>query len=299
MKFGNVNNPDEIDFALPEDHSGTIKILGSNSCGKGSSIYVGCAKWNRQELKNFYPRGTRDELEYYASHFNAVELNATFYRIFPPEQVSEWRDKVPALFRFFPKVHQKVSHRKWLNDIEQPVEDFTNSVVNFKEKLGTVFLQLRADFAPKHFGRVVSFIETWPKEIPLAMELRHGDWFNDQAVAEELYQLFEENNVANAIVDTAGRRDLLHMRLTNSEAFVRYVGANHSSDYTRLDEWVDRLEKWTNQGLQKIHFFIHQNEERESPDLAAHFIKKLNHELRLQLKIPQTLTAANSKSPAG
>ena len=41
-------------------------------------------------------------------------------------------------------------------------------------------------------------------------------------------------NISNVIVDTAGRRDLMHMRLTNPTAFVRYVGANHESDYTRL-----------------------------------------------------------------
>jgi len=52
MKFGNVSNLHEIDFFLPEDHSGTIKILTNNTPEKGSSVYVGCAKWNRQELKN-------------------------------------------------------------------------------------------------------------------------------------------------------------------------------------------------------------------------------------------------------
>ena len=49
---------------------------------------------------------------------------------------------------------------------------------------------------------------------------------------------------ANIIVDTAGRRDMLHMRLTTPSAFIRYVGANHPSDYTRLDDWVERIENW-------------------------------------------------------
>lgn len=288
MKFGSVDNPEQIDLSLPADHSGTANLLSGNENKNKPEVFVGCAKWNRKDLKNFYPRGTKDELEYYSTQFNAIELNATFYRYFPPEQISAWYEKVPDEFRFFPKVHQDVSHRKWLNDIEQPVEEFLNSVINFKEKLGTVFLQMRDNFAPKYFDRVVRFIESWPKEIPLAVELRHKEWFNDPEVADELYRLMEKNNAANVIVDTAGRRDLMHMRLTSSEAFVRYVGANHSSDYTRLDEWVDRLEVWKNQGLQKIHFFVHQNEERESPVLAAHFIKKINRKLGYQLKIPQT-----------
>jgi uncharacterized protein YecE (DUF72 family) len=58
-------------------------------------LYVGCAKWNRTDLKNFYPRGTKDELAYYSSQFNCIELNATFYRIFPKEQFEKWREKTP------------------------------------------------------------------------------------------------------------------------------------------------------------------------------------------------------------
>ena len=121
------------------------------------------------------------------------------------------------------------------------------------------------------------------------MEFRHTDWFNDAAVANELYQLLEENNISNTLVDTAGRRDIMHMRLTNNEAFIRYVGANHPSDYGRLDDWVHKLVAWKAQGLKNIHFFIHQNIELESPLLSAYFIKNLNKKLGCNLIIPKTL----------
>ncbi len=78
------------------------------------------------------------------------------------------------------------------------------------------------------------------------------------------------------------------MRLTNNEAFVRYVGANDATDYTRLDEWAKRLDNWTNQGLENIHFFIHQNKEEESPLLAAYFINKLNRAIDTDLNIPNS-----------
>ena len=78
----------------------------------------------------------------------------------------------------------------------------------------------------------------------------------------------------------------MHMRMTNSEAFIRFVGANHPSDYDRLDDWVDRLELWISQGIKKIDFFIHQNIEEESPLLATHFIKKMNDRLGFDLHIP-------------
>ena len=78
----------------------------------------------------------------------------------------------------------------------------------------------------------------------------------------------------------------MHMRLTNSRAFVRYVGANHASDYTRLDDWVERLKHWKDNGIEEIDFFVHQNIEKESPLLSAYLIKKLNAELGTDLKIP-------------
>ena len=286
MKFGSVDNPGDIDFTLPADHSETLKVLQKKT-PKCFNVFVGCAKWNRADLKGFYPRVTKDELEYYSRQFNSIELNATFYRIFPPEQFSKWYDKTPPYFKFFPKLNQEISHWKRLNeDITPIVDNYLYSAVNLKEKLGCVFLQMHNNFAPKDFDRVVNFAESWPKEIPLAIEFRHTSWYNDKAVAEDLYQLLEENNISNIIVDSAGRRDVMHMRLTNSRAFVRYVGANHQSDYARLDNWVERLKLWKANGIEEIDFFVHQNIEKESPLLSAYFIKQLNVELGTNLKIP-------------
>jgi uncharacterized protein YecE (DUF72 family) len=286
MKFGSVPNPELIDFTLPKDHKDTKRVLNAVKDDNIPEIYVGCAKWNRADLKGFYPRGTKDELIYYASQFNSIEMNATFYRIFPAEQFAKWYDKTPANFKFFPKLNQEISHWKRLQETEAVVEHYLYNVSNLKEKLGTIFLQMHTNFSPKDFDRVVAFIEKWPKQIPLTVEFRHTDWFNDAMVANELYQLLEANNVSNTIVDTAGRRDIMHMRLTNATAFVRYVGANHESDYARLDDWVQRIKEWTAQGVKEIDFFIHQNIEVESPLLSAYFIKKLNAELSYNLTIP-------------
>ncbi|WP_271766448.1 DUF72 domain-containing protein [Aquimarina algiphila] len=290
MQFGKVEYPETIDFTLPEDDENTGRILKETATGN-LSIHVGCAKWNRQDLKGFYPRGTKDELEYYSRQFNCIELNATFYRIFPEEQFKKWYDKTPAGFKFFPKLVQNISHLKRLNEDVQPyVDQYLSNVIHLKEKLGTIFLQLHGNFGPKNFDRVIRFIEQWPKEIRLAVEFRHTDWFNDTAVANDLYTLLENNNIANIITDTAGRRDLLHMRLTNNEAFIRYVGANHETDYTRLDDWIKRLGEWKEQGISNIHFFVHQNIEKESPLLSKYFISKLNEHLNVDLSLPSHLS---------
>lgn len=286
MKFGSVDNPETIDFTLPPDHPNTKGVLNSFLDDNIPEIFVGCAKWNKADLKGFYPRGTKNELAYYSSQFNSIELNATFYRIFPADQFATWYDKTPQGFKFFPKLNQEISHWKRLQGTKDVVENYLYNASNLKEKLGTVFLQMHNNFSPKDFNRVIDFAQDWPKEIPLAIEFRHTDWYNDASVATELYKLLEEHNISNVLVDTAGRRDLLHMRLTNATAFVRYVGANHPSDYDRLDDWIARLKDWKAQGIKEIDFFIHQNIEKESPLLSAYFIRKLNCELGYSLTIP-------------
>lgn len=290
MKFGKVDKPELIDFSFPKDHPSTEVVLSQYHKNVKPNLYVGCAKWNRQDLKNFYPRGTQDELTYYSTQFNSIELNATFYRIFPAEQFSLWYDKTPAHFKFFPKLVQDISHRRRLNhQCYRYLDSYLENVTHLKDKLGTMFLQMHSNFGPKNWDRVVRFVEYWPKEFSLAIEFRHADWFKDVNVAEELYHLLEENGIANVLVDTAGRRDLMHMRLTNNEAFIRYVGTNHSSDYRRLDDWNTRLKLWSSNGLNNIHFFVHQNLEVKSPLLSAYFIDGINQELGTTLQIPKTL----------
>lgn len=285
MDFGKVTNPGSVDFTLPKDAPETKRILNATK-GNDFEAYVGCAKWNRTELKGFYPRGTKDELAYYSTQFNSIELNATFYKMPSWEQVETWKNKTPGNFKFFPKLTNTISHFKRLIDVKEVVNDFCNSVSNFDKKLGMAFLQLHDNFKPKDFERLKKVIEDFPKGVPLGVEVRNNEWFSDLNTQNEFCQLLEKNDMANIIVDTAGRRDMLHMRLTNSVAFVRYVGANHPSDVKRLDDWIERIAKWKKEGLEKLYFFVHQNTELESPLLATYFIERLNEELKLNLKVP-------------
>ncbi|WP_432410957.1 DUF72 domain-containing protein [Rasiella sp. SM2506] len=287
MNFGKVDNPADIDFTLPPDHPDTKKLLENYKKATKPNLYVGCAKWNRADLKGFYPRGTKDELAYYSTQFNSIELNATFYRIFPADVFAGWYEKTPADFRFFPKVFQGVTHWKRLNDFENYLNEYILNASNLKEKLAMPFVQLHNNFSPKDIDRLPHFFEAIPKDMRIAIEFRHTDWFNDTTVATELYDILEKYKVTNILVDSAGRRDLLHMRMTSPSAFIRYNGANHESDYTRLDDWIDRLALWIEQGLQDIYFFVHQNLEKASPLLSAHFIKKANERFGTSLHIPQ------------
>lgn len=285
MKFGQVPDPSQIDFTLPKDHPQTKFILNQNKKSL-ENISIGCAKWNKTDLKGFYPKGTKDELTYYATQFNSIELNATFYGMPTAEQVQTWKEKTPKDFKFFPKITNTVSHFRRLLNITDVVTQFASAVLNFDKKLGMVFLQLHDNFKPKDYERLEKFVQDWPKEVPLAIELRNTEWFTDEEVFNTVCESFEMNNITNIIVDTAGRRDMLHMRLTTPNAFVRYVGANAESDYARLEDWLERLTQWKKEGLQNLYFFVHQNIEKASPLLSSHLIQKMNEEWNTDIHVP-------------
>ncbi len=286
MKYGKVENPAGINFNLPEDAPETRQILQNASNGN-FGVYIGCAKWNKTDLKGFYPRGTKDELTYYSRQFNSIEMNSVFYNMPKAAQVTVWKNKTPDGFKFFPKITQSISHFRRLKDVEELTEVYCDAIAHFEEKLGMCFLQLHENFGISEFDKLKSFVENFPKAIPLAVEVRSKEWFSDKKMWDAYCDLLQAHSTANVLVDTAGRRDMMHMRLTTPAAFVRFVGCNVDEiDYRRIDDWVGRIEKWHDEGLQHLYFFVHQNTEKSSPLFSAYLIEKLNKRLNLNLHIP-------------
>lgn len=286
MKFGKVDDPSLVDFSLPSSAPQTYDVLKSAATNEPFEVYIGCAKWNRADLKGFYPKGTKDELEYYAKQFNSIELNATYYNTPSKDQIVKWKDKTTPNFKFFPKITQSISHYSRLLNTDQKVMAFTDAVAMLEEKLGMIFLQMHENFKPKDFDRLAHFLDTFPKGFPLAVEVRNEEWFADQTIFNNYCQLLEQTNKTNIIVDTAGRRDMIHMRLTTPTAFVRYVSANDNSDEKRLNDWLAVIADWRANGLQQLYFFIHQNLELDSPMIATQFIKKVNDRFNLDVPYP-------------
>ena len=291
MKFGKVDDPGAVDFTIPRDPPETKRVLAKGK-GGGFSVSVGCAKWNSKDLKGFYPKSVKakDELAYYSTQFNCIELNATFYKRYWEKQYTAWREGTAEGFRFFPKFNQGVTHYARLKGVDERVEQFVDNVTFLKEKLGMVFLQMHDNFGPGGFDRVEDFVSKWTYDVPIAMEFRQTEWHTDPSVSARLYDLLESHGITNILVDTAGRRDLMHMRMTTPTAFIRWVGANDAAiDRRRLDEWIDRIAVWKKQGLKELNFFVHQNVEVESPLLSAYFIEGLNKKVGTKLSVPKTL----------
>jgi uncharacterized protein YecE (DUF72 family) len=282
MEFGKISGEEleEIDFALPPDRPETTRILAGQMKPARPTAFVGCAKWGRKDwVGNFYPPGTKeaDFLRLYGQHFNSIELNATFYKIPSVKQTQEWRSQVGSNFLFVPKISNSISHIHRLKNVEERLGWFLKGISGFGETLGPVFLMLHPNMGPKSFSTLEAFIQQIPKEIKLFVELRHEGWYATTEGTEDVFSMLERNGVGAVITDVAGRRDCAHMRLTTPQAFIRFVGNDlHPTDYKRIDAWIQRIRAWMDAGLQRLYFFLHENDEVNSPVIAKYTIEQLD-----------------------
>lgn len=82
-------------------------------------------------------------------------------------------------------------------------------------------------------------------------------------------------NKGLVITDTPGRRDAVHMHLSNATAFIRFdCRGDHELDLFRIDEWKKQLKSWYLQGLEKCYFFLHI-ESREFKDDFIQYAREL------------------------
>lgn len=291
MRFGKVSidELDQLDLNLPADHPDTAGLLASFS-KQEPRIYAGCAKWGRKEwVGSLYPEGTKDKdfLENYVNHFNAIELNSTFYGT--KKVVAEaWAQKAVEGFKFCPKFFRSISHYKRLKGAEEVTEAFLYIISSFGENLGACFLQMPDNFTPKRFEDLERFLTALPDDVSVAVELRHADWFTDDSVSNEVFHMLKENGNSMVITDTAGRRECIHQRLTSNLAFIRFNGYDfHPTDNQRMDQWIERVADWVGQGLSEVYFFAHQDNETYTPRTCDYFIKGINKRLGINMKSPK------------
>ncbi|WP_187262217.1 DUF72 domain-containing protein [Pontibacter beigongshangensis] len=298
MDFGKLPDISKVDFALPPDHPDTLATLQQHAAGStgAPAIYIGLPVWvNKAWAGSIYPAGMREKesLHWYGKQFNTIELNSTHYHIPGPDTIDRWRHAVPQGFRFCPKFPQLISHEAQLRSTQDLTATFCEAIAGLEEKLGVSFLQLPPSFGPRQLPELEAFVQFVPESVPMAVELRHPDWFKDRAASQELYEVLEKYHAGTVLTDVAGRRDVLHMRLTTPTATIRFVGNGlHPTDYSRIDAWVERLQQWLEAGLQQLYFFVHEPDNTAAPDLAMYLIERLNTVCGLHIKPPKKFVQA-------
>jgi uncharacterized protein YecE (DUF72 family) len=152
----------------------------------------------------FYPEGLpeREYLPYYATKFDTVEVDSTFYRIPALTTVEGWHSKTPKGFLFAAKIPQRITHEKVLVDCEEEFTEFLKVMDALGEKLGPLLLQF-GYFNKKVFvgvndflARLKPFLKRLPKGHRFAVEIRNKNWLVPQFV-----EALRERGVALVLID--------------------------------------------------------------------------------------------------
>jgi uncharacterized protein YecE (DUF72 family) len=213
-------------------------------------IRIGCSGWNYNHWRNgvFYPPRLPSPrwLEFYAQHFDTVEINATFYRLPRESAVANWVRESPPDFLFAVKMSRYVTHLKRLRDLPPSLELFYSRIRPLvgSPKLGPVLWQLPGNFR-RDDERLAQALDLLPPGRH-CFEFRHESWF-----ADEVYELLRRAGVALVIGDTPRRPFQTH-ELTTDWTFLRFHHGTRGrfSNYSEreLEEWAQRIERWAARG---------------------------------------------------
>jgi uncharacterized protein YecE (DUF72 family) len=223
----------------------------------------------------FYPSGMKpaEFLSYYATKFDTVEVDSTFYRAPAISTVKGWYAKTPPGFLFAAKVPQVITHEKVLVDCDQDFLEFLKAMDCLGEKLGPLLLQFgyfnRNAFArvDDFLTRLAPFLKKIPKGYRFAVEIRNKNW-----LVPQFLDALRERHIALALIDQAWmpRPKQVFARMdpiTADFAYVRWLGDRKGiEDKTKiwneiivnrtqdLSELVDVLKKFHELKIQILAF---------------------------------------------
>jgi uncharacterized protein YecE (DUF72 family) len=223
-------------------------------------VRIGCSGWNYRDWRErVYPPGlpTKRWLAHYATLFDTVEVNSTFYRLASPDAVAAWVEQTPADFVFSLKASRYLTHVKRLRELESGVQRFYEGIAPLvgTPKLGPILWQL-----PENFKRDDERLDAALEALPQGrhcFEFRHPSWF-----APEVYELLRARGAALVIGDDPKRPFQTH-EITADWTFVRLHrgkrGRRGNYSEAELETWRRRIARWR----RKIDVFVYFNNDWE------------------------------------
>ncbi|BAZ10675.1 hypothetical protein NIES4071_24980 [Calothrix sp. NIES-4071] len=258
------------------------------------NFLLGCAVWAYKGwVGELFPEGSRnaDFLNLYSQRFTTVEGNTTFYAVPSAETVSRWATQTPPSFKFCPKLPRDVTHNGLLQPYINKALEFAERMQPLLPRLGPMFAQLPPSYTPKSINDLEVFLEAWQEtKLPLAVEVRHRDWFKE-VYQIELNTLLERFGVGRVLLDTRPiytgdddpqleserRKPQLPVQFCVTAPFslVRFIShPKLENNQQFMEEWVTQVQEWLQQGKQ-IYFFVHCPVEEHSPSNVRYFQKLL------------------------
>jgi uncharacterized protein YecE (DUF72 family) len=208
-------------------------------------IRIGCSGWNyRSWRESFYPPKTPPSrwLEHYASVFDTVEVNTTFYRLPSRDSVARWVEQTPDGFTFALKASRYLTHVKRLTEMREGVRRYYERIEPLAEspKLGPIVWQLPPNFR-RDDARLAGALEALPPGRH-CFEFRHESWF-----VPEVYAALRAHGAALVIGDRRGLDFQTH-ELTADWTLVRFHhgtrGRRGNYSPGEIEEWAARIARW-------------------------------------------------------
>ncbi|MEJ8757239.1 DUF72 domain-containing protein [Pontibacter sp. H259] len=221
------------------------------------NLYIGTSGWSYRWQEVLYPPDLKsaDRLGYYATQFNAIEINSSFYHFTMAKTVEKWLATTPSYFKFVPKLNQEITHKRKFEDVAAPLDKFMTSYSLMGERLGPVLVQIAGSFrfhkpTAEMFYRLLR--DKYPQQ-PFALEARHVSWFTDEA-----QDLMRDYNITTVIA-SAGKRFPGTEATTSDIAYLRLHGDEkmYSSAYSdeKLERYAYMAKDWLEDGKQVWAFF--------------------------------------------
>jgi uncharacterized protein YecE (DUF72 family) len=217
-----------------------------------AQIRIGCSGWSYPHWrKRFYPEKlpAREQLGYYAQHFDTVELNNTFYRQPPPERFVAWREQSPPGFLFAVKGSRYITHTRRLAVEQTSIDLVVDSARGLGEKLGPILFQLQANFQLDR-ERLDRFLAMLPDDGRFALEFRHASW-----LVPPVFERLRSQRIALVIPDHPKMPK--SFVITSDFTYIRMHLPPHGLGYGNraLYPWADRVVDWHRAGLNVFVYF--------------------------------------------
>ena len=203
-------------------------------------IRIGTSGWYYDHWKEtFYPADLPKSrwLEYYAEHFDTVELNNTFYHLPKEQTLQHWRQIAPKGFLYAVKAIRYITHIKKLSDAAESLQLFFERASLLKNSLGPVLCQLPPSLH-KDLPRLEAFIGLLPKQPRAIFEFRHQSWYED-----DTFELLNKLGAGFCVHDLSGNES--PRIVTGDIVYVRFHGTSgrYAGDYpeSQLRDWAEWL----------------------------------------------------------
>ena len=236
--------------------------------------YNGCSGWSYSAWKGpFYPSNmdnSSDWLSYYASVFDYVEIDSSFYRMPNLFTVKNWLKKTPENFKFTAKFPKVITHDKHLKDVSRELEYFHQSMLPLRDKILALLIQLPPSLKITEgldtLRQVVSELDT---KFRYAVEVRDRSWFQDLA-----YNFFANNNICMVWSQLAELRT--PPIVTTDFLYIRLIGDRSidEKDFGKIQkDRVIEMKKWSS----KIKRVIKQEEGGGRKNINLAIVSANNH----------------------